>query len=1394
MNKMNFIPLVAITSMFFSLGCQRAADTSSRLSLSVPQSLTFQDKTNLQKVGASSVPTGLLMHVAINVRASDIPVPISYSFDSDKDAANPQALPSQFTIEDLPAGSDRMIQVLAVYVDSSSKIGEFYYGDVTTALASGDNNIQISLKLSGSGNVNGSSVAGRYFDSDGSTPTGVVEARIQPAGDKPPMIIERGWMVNGWFHSFLLTNVPLDIVLTPQNLTLFASTQANAMTFADNKSFKINIPEYYRDWGASTRSFNRPESVVMGFFGPGVPAGRSVCYDSTAYTFSTMYNASTGGSPISWAASASGADQITVTKAASAVSCSANAISGAYLTDLIFSPSRVNMNGSKEAIFGFSGVFTYPLNSTNSGSPIDVNLFGGNITFGYKLLPLIAGTHIDAVNVYWRNYKGVRDYESGQSVACAKIMNGGYGFSKLTSMPMTAGMRDYQQTVPAPSGIDNGTIAFCPIKNGVSMGGGYATEHFSATAPLVTANRVKATTVNNKIGYGQCVPVDIELSSSAGLNVTTTSDQTISLGSSAGSFYTSLQNCQAASPAVTAAVISAGTLKSSLWYRSPASTSLADTISISGSGLTVQNTVAFDISTALTASQIHLVTPSISLPASSCASLQGYFADVNGRLSFPSGSLSLQKYSDTSTAISDANFDFYANCAAGTISSDLAVNTPNFSFAVKTGPTTPSNRLIKLMNGALYNFVYMNTVPLAVNLNLNANSNRALWVGSCAPFSVTAIDASGATQASATFSYNINIYDTAASGISYASLFSDSMCTGTTVSNPSLAAGVSSLFILANNPGSTVKMMPSSPSLGAPLEQSLVIYDVPMRTRGTSNKVHFTSDTAMPSSNLGSSYHWQTPKWGLSGAPGFINLTTGSDPASQGVPFTSNSSMSFYISGQISGSDELAATVKFKLSALSPAEVLTVKNDKTSYYFDVASGAGYTCGIVGSVGTTSGQLKCWGNYTNGKLGLGSIASDQSVPSDVVSLNNTSVVATGVNHTCAIHNSQLYCFGANDYAQLGNGVSSPSPTLTPQTLGAAGEFSDIKVGSLHSCALRTDSTVACWGDNVYKQSQPGSAATTISTPTQVPSLTNITSLSLGSNHSCAVSASGIVSCWGNNTNGELGYSGASASTPTAVSGNYLKVSAGFTHTCAIGSTGGLVYCWGNNTYGQLGNNTTTSSPTPVTVSTISNAIEISSGANHTCAITTSNDLYCWGNSALGQLAITPSGNILTPQKIAPFGAWYKVSAGWDHTCAVGKNSKNYCWGTNATYQLGDGSTLQRNIPTSIDNYDLSLGIISTASGFFLKNSAGLIHPTALTANTNYTVTLLRSGANIRTFVNGVESAVASGQALDPGLFNSVKIGGNLTGVFKALQLESSPSGIYSSFPASGENTYLNLRVP
>lgn len=234
-------------------------------------------------------------------------------------------------------------------------------------------------------------------------------------------------------------------------------------------------------------------------------------------------------------------------------------------------------------------------------------------------------------------------------------------------------------------------------------------------------------------------------------------------------------------------------------------------------------------------------------------------------------------------------------------------------------------------------------------------------------------------------------------------------------------------------------------------------------------------------------------------------------------------------------------------------------------------------------------------------------------------------------------------------------------------------------------------------------------------TSVLFLSDVSEVSAGYTHSCAVLNTGRVKCWGENGYGELGDGTTTNSlTPVSVSGisNAESVMTGILHSCAILDTGEMK-CWGINDYGQLGDGTNTDSSVPVSVSVIDTTTSTITngdiGRSHSCVVLDSGEIKCWGRNESGQLGDGTTTNTCDPtyedssgnscdsaiidcdrttttsciEPVAVSGITVEsVSVGDDNACAVLSTGLAKCWGDNIAGQLGNGTTTDSSTPVFV----------------------------------------------------------------------------------------------------------------
>jgi alpha-tubulin suppressor-like RCC1 family protein len=206
----------------------------------------------------------------------------------------------------------------------------------------------------------------------------------------------------------------------------------------------------------------------------------------------------------------------------------------------------------------------------------------------------------------------------------------------------------------------------------------------------------------------------------------------------------------------------------------------------------------------------------------------------------------------------------------------------------------------------------------------------------------------------------------------------------------------------------------------------------------------------------------------------------------------------------------------------------------------------------------------------------------------------------------------------------------SQSETPVPVDTSVVFKKIDLSANHVCALSYRGKIYCWGDRHISGTTP-EPFNPIELPTPIISDESYTDFDLGFHHSCAITDSGFIDCWGIGTEGELGDGFASSRyLPTRVDSpgdiRFRKLALGKNHTCAI-STSGLVYCWGATTEGRTGHGPVVEEAqqlSPKQVSSHIGVVQLDAGLSHTCGLTAEGTPLCWGKSR--------TTNYLTPTSI------------------------------------------------------------------------------------------------------------------------------------------------------------------
>lgn len=352
----------------------------------------------------------------------------------------------------------------------------------------------------------------------------------------------------------------------------------------------------------------------------------------------------------------------------------------------------------------------------------------------------------------------------------------------------------------------------------------------------------------------------------------------------------------------------------------------------------------------------------------------------------------------------------------------------------------------------------------------------------------------------------------------------------------------------------------------------------------------------------------------------------------------------------------------------------------------LAAGSDTTCAVVDVAGER--RASCWGRNNVGQLGSLTVAAEptpQPVRDGVAPagtlLTNVASVSLGALHGCArLRTGAVRCWGYNFRGALGLGTRMDVAYFAAQgtvPLGAL-RADDLAAGANHSCVVRSDNGVSCWGDDRLGQCGQATPAGAQLSPVAVALAGGATTVAGGAEHTCALGTDGVVRCWGHNQVGQCGQATGEFVTPGPAVGGPAGVvnglAVGGLHGCAW-VAGGSMRCWGANHRGQLGLDPGmvpfSARAQPLALSAVA---QVAAGLEHTCALAASG-LHCWGNGLRGQTGAADFRDRSAPAAVAvPAGVTFsRLVAGDQHTCALASDRRVYCWGSNHVGQLGRADT-------------------------------------------------------------------------------------------------------------------------
>ncbi len=352
------------------------------------------------------------------------------------------------------------------------------------------------------------------------------------------------------------------------------------------------------------------------------------------------------------------------------------------------------------------------------------------------------------------------------------------------------------------------------------------------------------------------------------------------------------------------------------------------------------------------------------------------------------------------------------------------------------------------------------------------------------------------------------------------------------------------------------------------------------------------------------------------------------------------------------GSNEMGALGdNTRVTSVAPVQVTAIDGNLVlDDAIEIASGWQFSCLVRANT-----SVWCWGSNDKGQLGdgtitpkvMGQVSGKPSAvqvikASDDTPLTDISQLALGDSQSCALSSAgEVWCWGLNANMQLGDNTTDAREKAAKVLVADATPLTgvvDLQAGATHTCALRDDDSLVCWGRNNKGAIGDG---TIVDKGLATEVFVGVKDMDLGRFHTCVVDADSRLSCWGDGWrgrigNGDTGYTNVLSPTPVveSIGGaafmQVSEVSLGGV-SCAI-DLDKRAWCWGNNQYGQLGGSAGAPVPTQVADSAgvpLESVERLVTKFSGVCAYLTDGSMQCWGRNAERQLPLSQDTNISYP---------------------------------------------------------------------------------------------------------------------------------------------------------------------
>jgi hypothetical protein len=753
--------------MLAATGCTPHAPTSAT---SVTLNLGAWRAAQISTLAFTPTPANL-QRLMLNISGADFATQLQVWNRPDNDTS--VVPPMSFTAT-VPQGSNRLIQVLAIFVDPSTGSMYFYYGDQLATLSGSSSDVSVTLASVGGSASGQGLIGGRYINADQSSgPTGLVNMIYAPPG-KPTMTVSTAEIFNGWFtftvlqggsFSYVLQNGPQSGLALFQNIN--ATTPGLGSTTNTQNWMNLYIPPYYNDNGSGTRQLQANQYWNVGFFGPGAVATEKVCYLNSNTTFTNLYMAATGSTDWPWYGSS-------IPTHDDSPSSEAGVMFGGQgipsLTtgcgETLFSDYFVLNSGSlnQDSALGFRGPFV----PVSSQTYLQTSLSGGNVSLTWNYMPGMAAA-IDGVVIYARIAtvtESQNDYKTDGGFSCAS-MPADFTASNLvptstttaTLTPGNFGANVTTAQLAAAYSAQTAEIVLCPFSaatntfyssgldnqnnNGSGSGSGPATQ-------IVAQNLFGVTGTSAPVSVEQmtCYPITLVAETASGVPGYVTSPLALTLATSDPSNETLYSDAGCAEPLMGGTITGfMGSQTVYLLLSTGAATGSTHSLTInsSGTGWTASPTrLSYSIlAQAAAPTQTAVVAPSsvykyqcfpISLALEDgLGQLTGAGGEGTGGMNTPSGltyynndpscnpsnSMSLSQVGLLSFSLTASTSPLYAKYTGG--AATLTITASPYPITTAASPTTiavntpgaPASANLSMMN----NFAALSCVPVTVTLN-----------------------------------------------------------------------------------------------------------------------------------------------------------------------------------------------------------------------------------------------------------------------------------------------------------------------------------------------------------------------------------------------------------------------------------------------------------------------------------------------------------------------------------------------------------------------------------------------------------------------------------------------------------------------------------------------------